>query len=115
RSLSEIRPEDLEALIIPGGYGPVVNFSTGFARVGERRGLRADVEAFLARCLEARLPIGCVSLGEIPLRTAIGEEIAVPEPPQSATAVSVDRDRAIVHTPGSTAFSRLADVKAGID
>ncbi len=115
RSLSETRPEDLEALIIPGGYGPVVNFSTGFARVGESRRLKEDVEAFLGRCLAARLPIGCVSLGEIPLRTALGEEIVVPQPPLSVTALAVDRDRAIVHTPGSTAFTRVADVKAGID
>ena len=75
-SLADTRPEDLEALIIPGGYGPVVNFSTGFARVGERRRLRGDVETFLGRCLAARLPIGCVSLGEIPLRTTLGEDSA---------------------------------------
>ncbi|PYT12113.1 MAG: hypothetical protein DMF51_13930 [Acidobacteria bacterium] len=114
-SLADTRPEDLEALIIPGGYGPVVNFSTGFARVGERRRLRGDVETFLGRCLAARLPIGCVSLGEIPLRTTLGEDLTVPESPRSATALAVDREKAIVHTPGSTAFTRLADVKAGID
>ena len=115
RSLSETRPEELEALIIPGGYGPVVNFSTGFARLGERRRLIGDVAAFLGRCLEARLPIGCISLGEIPLRTVVGDEIAVPAPPRSPTALTVDPGRTIVHTPGSTAFTRLADVKSGID
>ncbi len=27
----------------------------------------------------------------------------------------MDQDRGIVHTPGFTAFSRLADVKAGVE
>ena len=115
RSLSETRPEELEALIIPGGYGPVVNFSTGFARVGERRRIVGEVGEFLGRCLAARLPIGCVSLGEITLRTVVGDEIAVPAPPRSPSALAVDRERSIVHTPGSTAFTRLSDVKSGID
>ena len=115
RSLSEMRPEELEALIIPGGYGPVVNFSTGFARVGEPHGLRGDVQTFLARCLAARLPIGCVSLGEVPLRAAIGAEIATPAPPRGPSTLTVDEERSIVHTPGSTAYTRLTDVKSGID
>ncbi len=115
RSLSETRPEELEALIIPGGYGPVVNFSTGFARVGEPHGLRDDIAKFLARCLAARLPIGCVSLGEVPLRTAAGQEIAMPAPPRGPSDLTVDEERSIVHTPGSTAFPRLMDVKLGID
>jgi len=115
RSLSETRPEELEALIIPGGYGPVVNFSTGFARVGEPHGLRGDVQTFLGRCLAARMPIGCVSLGEVPLRTAIGAEIAMPAPPRGPSTLTVDEERSIVHTPGSTAYTRLTDIKSGID
>ena len=33
----------------------------------------------------------------------------------NATALTIDRRRSIVHTPGFTAFTRLADVKAGIE
>ena len=115
RALSEARPEELEALIIPGGYGPVVNFTTGFARLGERRTLHPEVASFLKHFIETRKPIGCISLGEIPVRAFLEQEIEVPSPPASPADLSVDRERGIVHTPGFTAFSRLADVKAGIE
>ena len=115
RSLSEARPDEFEALIIPGGYGPVVNFSTAFARLGEPRGLVPEIAAFLRHFVEARKPIGCVSLGEIPLRALLGDEIEVPAPPPGPAALNVDRERGIVHSPGFTAFTRLADVKAGIE
>lgn len=115
RSLSEARPEELEALIIPGGYGPVVNFSTGFARLGEPRALHPEIASFLKHFIEGRKPIGCISLGEIPVRTFLEETIDVPAPPRSPVDLSIDRERGIVHTPGFTAFSRLADVKAGIE
>ncbi len=115
RSLSEARPDEFEALIIPGGYGPVVNFSTGFARLGEPRALVPEIAAFLKHFVEAHKPIGCVSLGEVPLRTLLGDEIEVPAPPPGPAALNVDRERGIVHTPGFTASTRLADVKAGID
>ena len=115
RSLAEARPEELEALIIPGGYGPVVNFSTGFARLGERRALLPEIAGFLKHFIEAGKPIGCISLGEIPVRAFLEEAIDVPAPPASPVDLAVDQERGIVHTPGFTAFSRLADVKAGVE
>lgn len=115
RSLSEARPDEFEALIIPGGYGPVVNFSTGFARLGEPRGLVPEIAGFLKHFIEARKPIGCISLGEVPVRALLGDEIVVPAPPPGPGALNIDRERGIVHTPGFTAFTRLADVKAGIE
>ncbi len=114
RSLADCRPEDLEALIVPGGYGPVVNFSTGFARPGQARGIVPEVERFIRHFLDAGKPIGLVSLGEIPVRTILGLEIEVAPPPPDPRSVSVDRERRIVHTPGFTAFTRLQDVQAGI-
>jgi enhancing lycopene biosynthesis protein 2 len=115
RALGDVRHDELEALLIPGGYGPVVNFSNAFARRGEPRTVRPEVGAFLRHFIETGKPIGCVSLGEIPLRTVLGDTIDVPAPPAGPQALSIDRERSIVHTPGSTAFTRLADVKTGIE
>jgi enhancing lycopene biosynthesis protein 2 len=115
RSLAQFRPEDLEALIIPGGYGPVVNFSTGFARPGQPRALLPGVASFIRHFLDSGKPIGTISLGEIPVRTLLGEEIDLAPPPADPRSVSVDRARLLVHTPGFSAFTRLADVKAGIE
>ncbi len=115
RSLATVRDDEIEALIIPGGYGPVVNFSTGFARPREARLMHPEVGAFLRHVLDGRLPIGCVSLGEIPVRTVLGEEIDVPLPPADPQDLTIDHQRLIVHTPGFTAFTRLLDVKAGVE
>ena len=115
RSLEAVRHDDLEALLIPGGYGPVVNFSTGFARPGSTRGMNHEIAAFLRRFLDDGKPIGCISLGEIPVRTVLGDEIEVPPPPAGPQTLTIDRQRSIVHTPGFTAFTRLVDVRAGIE
>lgn len=115
RALQDVRPDELEALIIPGGYGPVVNFSTGFAKPGLPRAVRPEVSRFLLQLLEIGTPIGCASLGEIPVRTVLGDEIDVPTQPAGPQVLAIDEKRSIVCTPGFTAFARLADVKAGVD
>jgi enhancing lycopene biosynthesis protein 2 len=115
RALTEVHPEDLEALIIPGGYGPVVNFSSGFAKRDEAWTIRPEIAAFLRHFLEARKPIGLISLGEVPVRTLLGQELEVAPPPPDPGLLGIDRERRIVHTPGSTAFSRLADLRTGIE
>jgi len=115
RGLDRSLAEDLEALIIPGGYGPVVNFSTGFARPGVGRGIVPEVEAFLRHFLEARKPIGLVGLGEVPIRTLLGQEMEEPPAPHGPKHLTVDDERRIVHTPGFSAFTRLGDVRTGIE
>ena len=115
RSLESVRGDELEALLIPGGYGPVINFSTGFAVPGARRAVHPLVAEFLRRCLDRGLPIGCVSLGEIPIRTLLGDAIEPPPPPPDPRSLTIHPTRPIVHTPGFTVFTRLLDVKAGID
>jgi enhancing lycopene biosynthesis protein 2 len=115
RALSEWRPDLLEALIIPGGYGPAVNFSPGFARRGQKRSLAVEVADFIRHFLEAGKPIGLVSLGEIPVRTLLGQAIETPPPPSDPRALNVDHARRIVHTPGAAAFPRIRDVRAGIE
>jgi enhancing lycopene biosynthesis protein 2 len=115
RSLEAVRCDELEALLIPGGYGPVVNFSTGFARPGTRRLVHPLVAEFLGRCLDRGMPIGCVSLGEVPVRTLVGEDIEPPPPPPDPRSLTIHPTRPIVHTPGFTVFTRLVDVKMGID
>jgi enhancing lycopene biosynthesis protein 2 len=115
RTLAECRPEELEALIIPGGYGPVVNFSTGFARPGQARGLVPEVAEFIRHFLDHGKPIGLISLGEIPVRTLLGQEIEIAPSQADPRAPAIDRERLLVHTPGFTAFKRLADVRTGIE
>jgi enhancing lycopene biosynthesis protein 2 len=114
-SLSDCRPEDLQAIIVPGGYGPVVNFSTGFARPGQDRRTLPVIEAFLRHFLEAGKPVGLVGLGEITLRTLLGQELDPAPAPSDPRHVVLDLERRLVSTPGFVAFSRLQDVQAGIE
>jgi enhancing lycopene biosynthesis protein 2 len=115
RALAEARPQDLEALIIPGGYGPVVNFTTGFARLDRQHGLRPEIEPFLRHFLDTGKPIGLVSLAEVPVRRLLGLPVAIAPAPADPARPAVDRERRLVHTPGFAAFTRLADVRAGIE
>src|SRR5262245_16765907 len=100
RSLETMRPDDLEALVIPGGYGPAVNFSSGFAVPGAERRLDPGIEAWLRHFLGQRKPIGLVGLGEVPVSTILGLEIEAPQPPQAPSDLRVDEERRLVHTPG---------------
>jgi enhancing lycopene biosynthesis protein 2 len=115
RALADHPPELLEALIIPGGYGPVVNLTTGFARRGQKRELVPEVAAYLRHFVEHGKPIGAVSLGEVPVRMLLGQEIDMPPPPPDPRVLNIDRQRILVHTPGFSAFTRLREVRAGIE
>ncbi len=115
QSLAECRPADLEALIIPGGYGPAVNFSTGFARLGAPRRIVPEIAEFVRHFLDSGKPIGLVGLGEIPVRTILGQEMESPSSPGGPGTPVVDPERRIVHTPGSGGFGRLRDGQAGIE
>ena len=115
QGLEEVPPEDLEALILPGGYGPAVNFGDGFAETGAARGLDPGVERWLRACLDAHKPIGLVGLGEIPIRLLLGQEVEPPAAPVDPATLRVDEEHRLVFTPGFAAFTRFADVRAGID
>jgi enhancing lycopene biosynthesis protein 2 len=115
RPLGEVPSEDLEGLIIPGGYGPVVNFSTGFAQPGVGRGIVPEVASFLRPFLMVRKPIGLVGLGEVPIRTLLGQDVDSSSLAHAPGDLTIDRERRIVHTPGFAAFSRIGDVRTGIE
>jgi enhancing lycopene biosynthesis protein 2 len=115
RSLAEVDPGELLALIIPGGYGPALNFATGFATPDIERRLHPEVRAFLMHFVEAGKPIGLIGLGELPVALALGEPATAPETPVDPAAIAVDPRRPILRTPGFAAFTRLVDVRRGVE
>jgi enhancing lycopene biosynthesis protein 2 len=115
QDLAAVPPDDVEALIVPGGYGPAVNLGGGFAEAGAARVLDPGVERFLRACLAAGKPVGLVGLGEIPVRLLLGQEVEAPASPADPSALRVDDRHRLVFTPGFAAFTRVADVRAGID
>jgi enhancing lycopene biosynthesis protein 2 len=115
QALSLVRPGELEALIVPGGYGPAVNLATGFAVPGVVRTLLPEVASFLRHFVDAGKPIGLVGLGELPVRRLLGEAADPPPTPGDPRDLRVDPGRPILYTPCFAGFARIADVRAGIE
>lgn len=113
--LASVRPDHLEALIVPGGYGPVVNLTRGFAVPGEGLTLAPEIASFVGHFLEARKPIGAIGLGEVVVRLALGEPVRTPEPGTPPEILAVDPDRPVMVTPGFGGYARFQEVRLGIE
>jgi enhancing lycopene biosynthesis protein 2 len=113
-SLEEISPKLLDALIIPGGQGPVKNLLTGFATLEERSPIES-VGRFLGAVHESGGLIGAVSLAEFVVSAVLG-----PWPEGKGCfdlqqdEVLVDPQRGIYLTPGYTLATSLTHLHAGI-
>ena len=115
RALGEVDPAELLALVVPGGYGPAVNLATGFATPGVARRLHPEVDGFLRHFLDTGKPIGLIGLGEMPVCQALGEEAVPAAPPADPARIVIDPRRPILRTPGCAGFTRLPDVRCGIE
>ncbi len=82
KALAELKTEDFDALIIPGGFGVAKNLST-LAFKGAQAELNPDFEKVIHSFYEARKPIGalcispaviCLALGAKGIEVTIGED-----------------------------------------
>ena len=134
RDLAEVRAADLDALIMPGGYGAAKNLSD-FATRGSDATVHPDVQRLLREMLEAEKPIGAVCISPATLAAALkGSEVhatvTIGEDPGTASAIEacgsrhqkcpvtefvVDRANKIVSTPAYMFDARIGDVSTGIE
>jgi hypothetical protein len=63
--------------------------------------------------IETGKPLGLVGLGEVPVRTLLRSPMN--PPPGEPSRPIIDADRPIIYTPGFAAFTRLGDVRIGIE
>ena len=112
RPLVAAEADRIEALFIPGGYGPAINFTSGFAEPGRVRRLHPEVAEFLERLIAAHKPIGVIGLGDIPVRMVLGAEVEPPAPGPPGRLLW-HPERPIVHVAGSSGSARLEDVRLG--
>ena len=115
KSLSELTPAELGALIVPGGHGAVKNLMTNFAQLGSRRELLPQVRDLLADLTGRGAPIGSISLGRTVVQTYLGEPLSDEDMRLAAGEIVVDEARRLVFTPGFLTGASLADVAVGID
>jgi enhancing lycopene biosynthesis protein 2 len=128
RDVAGVGAADLDAIVLPGGYGAAKNLST-FARDGERAQADPEVARLLREMLRAGKPIAALCIAPAVLAAALGREVC-PEltigtdegtartlekmgarhVPTSAVGVVVDRKNKIVTTPCYMLATRISEV-----
>ena len=132
QDLKEAHAEDLDALVLPGGFGAALNLSD-FATRGAEGAVRPELAALLRAMHAAKKPIGAICIapaviaqalgGESPTLT-IGNDAGTAEAIQSCGAAHedcpvdayvVDLENRIVTTPAYMLGPGVKDVAAGIE
>ena len=76
RDLSTVNASDLDAVILPGGFGAAKNLST-FALAGADCSLNPQVERLLKEMFVAKKPIGALCISPVVLARALGKEAPI--------------------------------------
>lgn len=131
-ALKELTVDRVDALILPGGFGAIKNWSN-FAVKGPQAEVQAEVLRVLQQMLAAGKPIGAVSLAPATLVRALAvhrPEVTVGTDVETAAAIGtmggchlfcqadqihVDARLKIVTTPSYMVASRIKDVASGIE
>lgn len=129
--LSQAVAEDLDALIVPGGFGAAKNLSS-FARSGSDCQVDSALKNLALQLHEAGKPLGfmCIApamlpkIFDFPLRLTIGTDIDTAElieemggehVPCPVDDIVVDEDNKIVTTPAYMLAQDIAEAATGID
>lgn len=132
KDLRDVHAADLDAVILPGGFGAVKNLSS-FCWNGENCWVDGEVSRLLREMVEAKKPIGatCIApavlakaLGNLSPRLTIGTDKATAETLEKTGAkheeaqadeIVVDEKNQIVTTPAYMTAGRITEVADGIE
>lgn len=132
RDIREVRAADLDAVILPGGYGAVKNLSD-FCWNGERCWVDGEVFRLLREMFDAKKPIGAtciapavlakvfspeqpkVTIGSDAQTAAALEKLGAKHESAQADEIVVDERLQLVTTPAYMLASRISDVQSGIE
>jgi len=133
RDLSTVSASDLDAVILPGGFGAAKNLST-FALAGADCSLNPQVERLLKEMFVAKKPIGALCISPVVLARALGKEapitVTIGNDVGTATAIKatgalhencpvrefvIDRKHKIVSTPAYMLAGRISEAADGIE
>ncbi|EPL8003512.1 isoprenoid biosynthesis glyoxalase ElbB [Klebsiella aerogenes] len=129
--LASARVDDLDALIVPGGFGAAKNLSN-FAAQGSDCVVDRDLQALTLAMHEAGKPLGfmCIApallpkIFPTPLRITIGtdpdtaevlEEMGAEHVPCPVDDIVVDEDNKVVTTPAYMLAQNIAEAASGIE
>jgi len=132
RNLIEVRAADLDALILPGGFGAAKNLCD-FAVNGADCTVNPEVERLLREVHQAGKPIGAICIAPALLAKVLGTEhptVTIGTDPGTAAAVEktgarhqacpvrefvVDREHRLVTTPAYMLAGRIGEAADGIE
>lgn len=129
--LAQASVNDLDALIVPGGFGAAKNLSS-FASLGGDCEVDSDLKSLALAMLEAGKPLGfmCIApatlpkIFDFPLRLTIGtdvdtaevlEEMGAEHVPCPVDDIVVDEENKVVTTPAYMLAEDIAQAATGIE
>ena len=130
--LAVVRAEELDALIIPGGFGAAKNLSD-FAVRGPEATVLPEVERLVRKMLDAGKPVGAICIAPATLTRAAADrspQVTIGNDPGTAGAIEtmggthvectvdmihVDTTNRIVSTPAYMLGPDIKDVAVGIE
>lgn len=132
RDLSEVTVEDLDALILPGGFGVAKNLCD-FAFKGSGCATNGDVSKLVTAMHRAGKPIGAMCIAPVVLAQVLGQvkpRLTIGTDPSTAAAIEamggvhvpcpvadvvVDEANKLVSTPAYMMASRVGEAATGIE
>ncbi len=132
RNLKDVQAEDLDGLIIPGGFGAAKNLSD-FAVKGPEASVHPEVQRILKAMADAGKPIGAICIAPATLTKALSErrpEVTIGTDTGTAAAIEsmggvhrictvdhihVDERNRLVTTPAYMLGPGIKDVAEGIE
>lgn len=133
KNLKDVKADEIDALIIPGGFGAAKNL-TDFASKGENCSIDPDVEKLLKELNKKGKPIGAICIAPAVIAKALGKDInpkitigndeGTAEKLEKMGAVHVDcpvydclisEKNRIVTTPAYMLGSGIKDIAEGIE
>jgi enhancing lycopene biosynthesis protein 2 len=133
RNIQDVRATELDALILPGGFGAAKNLSS-FAFKGADCTVHGDVTRLIKQMHQAGKPIGAMCIapvvvakafeGELQLDLTIGNERETAEAIERmgakhvetpVTEIVVDKDHKVVSTPAYMCAKTISEAATGIE
>lgn len=131
-NIKDVKPDSLDALILPGGFGAAKNLSD-FALKGSEAVVHPQVQRLLNDMLQAKKPVGAICIAPATLAKAaanIKPEVTIGNDTNTASAIErtgarhvtctvdmihIDQKNRIVTTPAYMLGPGIKDIAVGIE
>ena len=131
RDIAEVSADELDAIVLPGGFGAALNLSD-FANKGAEATVNPEVKKLLTQCFEQKKPIGAICIAPAVIAATLGRsavKLTIGNDEGTAGAINahgaqhqdcvvesicIDADNRIVSTPAYMLGPNIRHVAAGI-